>query len=110
MIVSEDGYVLTAGHVIGQPGRDARIRLPDGRTFAGKTLGIHTSADGGLVKITEEGEWDYVEIISAKQAPKVGICAWLRAMQAVLMPIGHRHSDLGESFPSTELGFGRIVR
>src|SRR5690348_9495663 len=30
VIISEDGYVLTAGHVSGKPERDATVILPDG--------------------------------------------------------------------------------
>src|SRR2546423_705946 len=40
VIVSADGYVLTAGHVSGAPGRDALITLADGRQVKGKTLGV----------------------------------------------------------------------
>src|SRR5262249_34147001 len=32
VIVSKDGYVLTAGHVSGTPGRDCTLVLPDGKT------------------------------------------------------------------------------
>src|SRR5262249_26172181 len=40
VIVTEDGYVLTAGHVVGNtPGRDVTITLADGKTrVPAKTL------------------------------------------------------------------------
>src|SRR5262245_31580089 len=53
IIVSEEGLVLTAAHVVGQPNRDVRVRFPDGKIVKGKTLGMHLTADGGLVKITD---------------------------------------------------------
>lgn len=51
VIIDEDGHVLTAGHLSRQPGRDVKIRLPEGRTARGQTLGAHRLADIGLVKI-----------------------------------------------------------
>ena len=57
VVISESGYVLTAAHVIGRPGRDVVIRFPDGTKVAGRTLGIHTQADGGLIKIKNYGRW-----------------------------------------------------
>ena len=62
VIVSEDGYILTAGHVSGTPGRDITIVMPDGTTHPGKTLGGNGTIDSGLVKITESGKWPFVEI------------------------------------------------
>ncbi len=51
VIVTKDGYVLTAGHVSGPPGGRARIILPSGRVVEGKILGRHRLADAGLIKI-----------------------------------------------------------
>lgn len=57
VIVSEDGYVLTAAHVSGSPGRDVEFILHDGRKVRGKTLGLHRGLDAGLMQITSEGKW-----------------------------------------------------
>jgi serine protease Do len=62
VIVSEDGYVLTAGHVSGKPGRDVTVVLPDGRKLKAKTLGRNRGIDSGLVKITEPGTWPHVDM------------------------------------------------
>jgi serine protease Do len=62
VIVSKDGYVLTAGHVSGTPGKDCTLVLPDGKTVKGKTLGVNRGIDSGMIKITEEREWPYVEM------------------------------------------------
>lgn len=72
VVISESGYVLTAAHVIGRPGRNVMIRFPDGRRVAGKTLGIHTEADGGLVKITEEGKWPFATVVTHEDFPEPG--------------------------------------
>ena len=51
VIVNEDGFVLTAAHVAGRPGRSARIFLPDGRSLAAKTLGMNRAMDAGMLQI-----------------------------------------------------------
>jgi serine protease Do len=62
VIVSPDGYVLTAGHVSGQPDRAATIIFPDGRKVKGKTLGRNGTIDSGLIKITDEGTWPFADM------------------------------------------------
>jgi serine protease Do len=62
VIVSADGYVLTAGHVIGEPGLAVTLTLTDGRQVRGKTLGVNPAADTGLIKIEEAGKWPFVEM------------------------------------------------
>jgi serine protease Do len=62
VIISADGYVLTAGHVSGRPNRDAIFILADGRQVKGTTLGINRSIDSGLMKITDPGEYPFVEM------------------------------------------------
>jgi serine protease Do len=61
VIVSEDGLILTAGHVINRPNLDAAVLFPDGRTAKAKTLGLYKSADAGLMKITDQGKWPFLE-------------------------------------------------
>lgn len=63
VIVSEDGYVLTAAHVSGRPGRKATFTLPDGREVTGRTLGHNHTLDASLLKIDEEGtKWPFAEM------------------------------------------------
>jgi serine protease Do len=61
VIVSEDGLVMTAGHVVGKPGQDVTFFFSDGKTAKGKTLGMYASADAGMMKITDPGKWPFVE-------------------------------------------------
>ena len=51
VIISPDGYVMTAGHVVGRPDREVTIILHDGREVNGKTLGANFGIDSGLMKI-----------------------------------------------------------
>lgn len=61
VIVSEDGVVMTAGHVCNRSNQEAEVLLYDGKTVKGKTLGVFRTGDVGLVKITEPGKWPFVE-------------------------------------------------
>ncbi|HZZ71004.1 MAG TPA: S1C family serine protease [Pirellulales bacterium] len=62
VIVTKDGYVLTAGHVVGEPGRDVTFIFPDGKRVHGKTLGVNHDIDSGLMKITDPGDYPHVEM------------------------------------------------
>lgn len=62
VIISADGYVLTAGHVADKPGREAVFILSDGREVKGVTLGVNHNIDSGLMKITEKGPWPHAEM------------------------------------------------
>ena len=61
VIVSKDGLVMTAGHVVGKPGQTVTFCFADGKTAKGTTLGLYAPADAGLMKITDKGEWPFVE-------------------------------------------------
>jgi serine protease Do len=68
VIVSKDGYVLTAGHVAGVPDRDVDIILSDGHRVRGKTLGINYGIDSGLIRITgEKRDWPFAEMGDASK-------------------------------------------
>ncbi|HWG41659.1 MAG TPA: trypsin-like peptidase domain-containing protein [Gemmataceae bacterium] len=85
VIVSKDGYVLTAGHISGEPNRDVRVILSDGRTVAGKTLGSDVGIDSGMVRITDEGVWPFVEMGNASKLKKGQWCV------ALGHPNGYKH-------------------
>jgi serine protease Do len=62
VIVTEDGYILTAGHVAGRSGRNAMIIFPDGKHLPAKTLGVNRDMDSGMLKITTDGKYPHVEL------------------------------------------------
>ena len=54
VIITPDGYVLTAAHVAGGKDRDAWLILSDGTKVKARTLGMNRNKDAGLMKIVEE--------------------------------------------------------
>jgi serine protease Do len=72
VIISKDGYVLTAAHVASPPiggrrgrtpgGDEVTFHLSDGRQVTGKTLGLNRTLDAGLLKITDPGDYPYAEM------------------------------------------------
>lgn len=61
-IVSADGLVLTAAHCFDRPGIKLQVQLNDGRTAKATSLGRDIGKDYGMLQITDEGEWPFVEI------------------------------------------------
>ncbi len=60
VIVSKDGYVLTAGHVSGKPHDPVFIILSNGVRVRGESLGANNGIDSGMVKITTPGDYPFV--------------------------------------------------
>jgi serine protease Do len=77
VIVSSDGYVLTAAHVSGDANENIRLTLADGRIVKAKTLGANKGIDSGMAKITEPGVWPYCELGKSADL-KVG--QWVAAL------------------------------
>ncbi|HMO27055.1 MAG TPA: S1C family serine protease, partial [Tepidisphaeraceae bacterium] len=62
VIVSRDGFVLTAGHVSGPAGQQCTIILEGGRRVRGITLGRNSSIDSGMIRITDPGDYPAAEM------------------------------------------------
>lgn len=67
VIVSSDGYVLTAFHVVGAGG-EVRIRLPDGTSHKAKRLGAFRFADAAMVKMEGEGPFPHAPLAAMHRA------------------------------------------
>src|SRR5262245_14623932 len=67
VIVSKDGYVLTAAHVAGAPNSRVEFTLADGKTVKGKSLGLFRTLDAGLRKITDPGDYPFAEMGSSEE-------------------------------------------
>ncbi|MHC4078184.1 MAG: S1C family serine protease, partial [Planctomycetota bacterium] len=101
-VIINDGYVLTAAHVIRAPGRNVRIILQDGRRLQGKSLGLSHTTDAGLVKL--EGD-DVAQLPSLE----MGRSADLKPGQWVMM-LGHTGGRKSWRIPPVRIGrFLRIA-
>jgi serine protease Do len=94
VIVTKDGYVLTAGHVSGAANRDVTVIFADGKTVKGKTLGGNHGVDSGLIKITDEGEWPVVEMGKSADVKKGDWC----------LAVGHPGGFVKGRSPPVRLG------
>ena len=62
VVVSEDGIILTAAHVIGGVGKTFTVKFEDGREVQATSLGLNSETDSGMAQITDEGSYPFVEI------------------------------------------------
>ena len=89
VIITGDGYVLTAAHVAMRTNKDAILTLSDGRRVPAKTLGLNREVDAGLIKIssdTDQGKpWSHASLGTSKDL-KTGM--WCVAMGH---PGGYEH-------------------
>lgn len=70
VVISEDGYVLTAGHVSGDANKQAFVILPSGKRLKAKTLGANKSIDSGLIKIENASGMPFVDLGESKSLNK----------------------------------------
>lgn len=84
VIVTADGYIATAGHVIKKPGSEVTVVLSDGRECKATTLGFDRAVDSGLIKLNDKGPWPHVEMGSTAQLKTGSWCV------AVGHPLGYR--------------------
>ncbi len=98
VVVSKDGLVLTAGHVIMSGAKEFTIYFPDGRSAVARPLGKNLNQDAGMLQITDEGEWPYVDLSDGQSVQRGD---WVIA-------IGHSGGfDLGRRPP---VRVGRVQR
>ena len=60
VIISSDGYILTASHIAKKAGRTVKVLLPDGRIELATTLGTNFNTDTAAVRIDSPGPWPFV--------------------------------------------------
>ncbi|MFK7789331.1 MAG: trypsin-like peptidase domain-containing protein [Phycisphaeraceae bacterium] len=65
VIISEDGLILTAAHVLPKAGGDVVIVLADGTQVAGKALGVNRGVDSGMAQITTEGTYNTAPVANS---------------------------------------------
>lgn len=62
VVVSEDGLILSAGHVVPNPGQEMTVHFSDGRRVKAKALGSDKFIDAGLAQIVEKGKYPFVKM------------------------------------------------
>jgi serine protease Do len=74
VLISEDGLILTAAHVAGEPNQRVTIWTSDGQQYRGKTLGMNNDLDAGLIKITPSAssdeppkKWPHAELADTRE-------------------------------------------
>ena len=77
VIVSEDGWVMTASHVCQRPGRQIQVRLANGMQWPARTFGVDRQKDTGMVKLLGDHIWPFV---SVNQGAKVEPGDWCVVM------------------------------
>jgi len=81
VIISKDGVVFTAAHLGGLRGGKVTIRLSDGKTMPGKTLGMNGLADAAVVKIQAKGPFPFA---------RLGVAGGIKPGRWCVM-YGHKH-------------------
>ena len=79
VIVSNDGIILTAAHVVdgvggGKGPEEVIIVLNDGREVKAKVLGRDRNRDAAMCKINEGSEWPHVELAKAESVSQGEWC------------------------------------
>ena len=87
VVIGEEGYILSAGHVIVQPGRRVGIRFPDGRRATAVTLGVDERYDSGMAKIVSDDDFPFLEMGKSSDLKQGEWCL------AVGFPVSFSRSD-----------------
>ena len=67
--ISADGYIVTNNHVVDHA-TDVTVTTIDGKTISAKVIGTDPKTDLALLKVTEGGNYPFVNF--ASQSPRVG--------------------------------------
>lgn len=65
VVINEEGYILTAAHVISRRGIPATIFFSDGSVARAETLGVDQESDAGVLRIVEKGKWKFSKMAEA---------------------------------------------
>lgn len=62
VIVSPEGVILTAGHVVNTGASQFEIFFPGGQTATARLLGYNLNVDAAMLKLEGTGPWPFVEL------------------------------------------------
>lgn len=97
VIVSADGLILTAAHVVNGRSRNCAIQMPDGRVLRARKLGLNANRDAAMVQLIDEGPWPFAEVRFKPMSP----AEWVVAM-------GHPQGFNEKRKPPVR--FGRVIK
>ncbi len=60
VVVSPQGHVLTAAHVVGEVGNRVTVIFPDGSRYYAKVAGVDESVDAAIVRLESSGPFPFV--------------------------------------------------
>lgn len=96
VIVSDEGLILTAAHVI-QGAESVLVVFPNGKQVQGNVLGANYSRDIAMVKIQEKGKWPAVDLGASK------------ALEAGDWVVALGHSAGFDAARTPPVRFGRVI-
>lgn len=94
VIVSKDGYVLTAAHVIQERGTTCTVITHDGQRHQATSVGLINGTDVGLIKINKGNDWPFAKI---SQDAEISVGDWCLA-------VGHPNGYISDRRPVVRLG------
>jgi len=96
VIVSRDGLILTAGHVVTGV-REVTVVFSDGKEAEAEVLGANLSKDAGLARLRGEGPWPAVEM------------GYSEGLEAGDFVVSLGHAGGFDPLRTAPVRFGRIV-
>ncbi|MFZ4768414.1 MAG: S1C family serine protease [Roseimicrobium sp.] len=79
VIVSPEGLVLTAAHVVDKAKRKTKVTLHDGKTVEATSLGVDTATDAAMVQLPAPARaWPYVSL--AREVRDLQLGQWCFAL------------------------------
>lgn len=103
VIVSEDGLVLTAAHVISGVQKKMKIVLEDGTEYEAESLGLNSENDAGMLKILSDTKFPFVsyEAKNDDGRPETRVGDWVFSLG---------HSGGFDKERGSVVRLGRLVR
>jgi len=98
VVVSPQGHILTAAHVVGEVGARVTIVFQDGRRHRARVAGVDAAADAAIVRLEGKGPYEYVPMAENEFSQKGG---WV-------LSLGHPNGYFVDRQPVVRLG--RVIQ
>ena len=98
VVVSPQGHILTAAHVVGEVGARVTIVFQDGRRHRARVVGVDAAADAAIVRLEGKGPYDFMPMAENEFSQTGG---WVLAL-------GHPNGYFSNRQPVVRLG--RVIQ